>query len=52
VLEACRVCGLQRDRPPTSEESAELAALDEQARLNFLARVRRRAMRRAARKHG
>ncbi len=52
VLEACRVCGLQRDRPPTTEESAESPALDEQARLKFLARVRRRAMRRAARKHG
>jgi len=50
VLEACRVCGSQRDRPPTGQESGERRALDEQARLTFLTRTRRRAMRRAARK--
>jgi len=50
VLEACRVCGSQRDRPPMGQESAERPALDEQARLTFLTRTRRRAMRRAARK--
>jgi hypothetical protein len=32
------------------QESAERPALDEQARLTFLTRTRRRAMRRAARK--
>jgi hypothetical protein len=49
LLEVCRVCGAQRDRPPTAEDSAGRPPLDEQARLDFLARVRRRALRRTAR---
>ncbi len=52
VLEACRVCGAQRDRPPTGEAASEPARLDEQVRLDFLARARRRALRRAARRRG
>ena len=52
VLEACRVCGTQRERPPTREESANPPALTEQARLDFLAKSRRRALRRARRKRG
>ena len=52
VLEVCRLCGAQRDRPPGAEDSAERPALDEEARLRFLARMRRRATRRAARKRG
>lgn len=51
LLEACSVCGAQRERTPTAEESAEPSPLTDQARLEFLARVRRRALRRA-RKRG
>ncbi len=47
LLEACSVCGAQRERAPTSEESAGPSPLTDQARLEFLARVRRRALRRA-----
>ncbi len=50
VLEACRVCGAQRDRPPSGEGASEQTPLDEQSRLDFLARARRRALRHAARK--
>jgi hypothetical protein len=52
VLEACRVCGAQRDRPSSGEAASEPAPLDEQARLDFLARARRRALRRATRRRG
>ena len=50
VLEVCRVCGAQRDRPPAAGDATERPVLDEQAHLRFLTRMRRRAMRRAARK--
>ena len=49
LLQVCEICGLQRDRPPTAKDSAERPPLDEQARLDFLARARRRALRHAAR---
>ncbi|MBI4573522.1 MAG: hypothetical protein HY713_09620 [candidate division NC10 bacterium] len=51
-MEACRVCGAQRDRSPSGEAASEPAPLDEQARLDFLARARRRALRRATRRRG
>ncbi len=50
VLEACLVCGTQRDRPPSGEATDGRLPLDDQTRLDFLARARRRALRRAARK--
>ncbi len=50
VLEACSICGLKRDRPTGGEESVRSSALSEQARLEFLAKSRRRALRRARRK--
>lgn len=49
VLEACRVCGAKRERPPAGGESAMPPRLDEQERLDFLAKSRRRALRRAKR---
>jgi hypothetical protein len=52
VLEVCRICGAQRDRAPTGEESANTPVLTEQARLDFLAKSRRRALRRARRERG
>lgn len=49
LLEACRICGARRDRPSTTDTLAETPLRDDQARLQFLARARRRALRRAAR---
>jgi hypothetical protein len=49
-LQACRICGARRDQLPAEAGSAEPSPLPEQARLDFLARARRRARRRAARK--
>jgi uncharacterized Zn finger protein (UPF0148 family) len=49
-LEVCRVCGARRDQLPAGVRSAEPSPLTEHARLEFLARERRRARRRAARK--
>ncbi len=52
VVETCGVCGAQRDRPSETQESPKGAVLKEQERLEFLARARRRALRRAARRRG
>jgi hypothetical protein len=52
VLEACRICGLKRDRPSGEEGSAASPVLSDQARLDFLAKSRRRALRRTKRKRG
>jgi hypothetical protein len=46
------MCGTRRERPATGEESANPSALTEQARLDFLAKSRRHALRRARRKRG
>lgn len=51
LLEVCSLCGAHRDRPATDQEAAEVPILTDQARLDFLARARRRALRRA-RKRG
>lgn len=51
LLEVCSVCGAQRERRPAAEESGGPPPLTDQARLDFLARARRRALRRA-RKRG
>ena len=49
-LQACRICGARRDQLPAEAGSAESSPLPEEARLAFLARARRRARRRAAKK--
>ena len=50
LLEACRICGARRDRPSMKAGMQKPSPLGEQARLDFLARARRRAVRRAARR--
>jgi len=50
LLEACRICGARRDQASIKAGMEKPSPLDEQARLDFLARARRRAVRRAARK--
>jgi hypothetical protein len=50
VLQACRICGTRRERPSTGEEVKGPPPLDVQERLDFLAKSRRRALRRARRK--
>jgi hypothetical protein len=50
LLEVCRVCGARREQPSTKARVEKPPPLDEQARLEFLARATRRARRRAARK--
>lgn len=50
LLEACRICGARRDRPSPGEATAGSVEVDEEARLRFLARARRRALRRSARR--
>jgi len=49
-LQACRICGARRDQLPAEAGSAESSPLPEEARLALLARARRRARRRAAKK--
>ena len=49
-LDACRICGARRDQLPAEAGSAESSPLPDQDRLDFLARARRRARRRAAKK--
>ena len=49
-LQACCICGTRRDQLPADGGSGESRPLPEQARLDFLARARRRARRRATRK--
>lgn len=50
VLEACRQCGARRDHPSLKPETTEPLPLSEQARVDFLARARRRVIRRDGRK--
>ncbi len=50
LLEACRICGVRRDQPSMKASMQKPSLLGEQARLDFLARARRRARRRAVRK--
>lgn len=50
LLEACRVCGARRDQPSMKTRTQKPSPLGEQARLDFLARARRHARRRAVRK--
>lgn len=50
LLEACRICGARRDQPSMKASTQKPSPLGEQARLDFLARARRRARRRATRK--
>ncbi|HSD50889.1 MAG TPA: hypothetical protein VLG48_05720 [Candidatus Methylomirabilis sp.] len=49
-LQVCRLCGARRDQPSMKASLQTPSALGEQARLDFLARMRRHARRRAARK--
>jgi hypothetical protein len=52
LLKACRICGARRDESSTNAGLQKPSPMGEQARLDFLARARRRARRRAARRSG
>ena len=50
VLEACRICELNRDRPLSGDKSVSRSALTQRARLEFQEKSRHRALRRTKRK--